>query len=674
MRRRARPQTTRRFGFAFGGPVTRFGLTMALLLVIGSAPSAGRAQESDDTFTGPSGAAESYLLRRSGLMPDPRPSTSAVESFSAFEFGGDVVVNNPAGDTPENTTQSETTLAVLGTTLCAGYNSSAAGGLSGLSRSTNLGVSWTQRPGLGQSGDPVIAVHRASGTFYYADLFGGPPLAIGVAASTDDCQTFGARVDAGPAASAAAATTFNDKPWIAVDNTGGANDGNLYVCWTRFFNQGMPAVQTSELRVSRSTDGGATFVNEQVVAAAGTAPFGCSIGVGPGGQVYLVWADRAGATMDDIRFSSSIDAGQNYTAPVSIATGNRHPGTDTVVVCPAANPAATRPTLTGNIRMLHQAWLAVDTTGGPFNGNLYVVYASDPAGVPDNSDVFFIRSTNAGGMWSAPVQIGGGGGATDQFEPFVAVGGLGTVSIAWYDRRNDAANNTLIDVFRTFSRDGGATIDPIVRVTDVSFGVPPINPNFDPGIANCYMGEYIAIAADQDNFYYLWGDNRNTVTSTAFPAGRLDPDVFFDADAVPSITCFGQSATIFVRAGVIVGGPDDGKPYGGVLRGTQGADVIVGTLGPDLIKAYGGDDVICSLDGNDIIEGGDGNDQIDGGPGNDIIKGQRGNDTLYGGDGDDIIEGGEGNDFLDGGPGLDQLKGQAGTDTCVNGELVSTCE
>jgi hypothetical protein len=298
-------------------------------------------------------------------------------------------------------------------------------------------------------------------------------------------------------------------------------------------------VGTSELRVSRSTDGGATFVNEQVLEAAGGAPFGCSIGVGPGGQVYVVWANRAGGTINDIRFSSSTDGGVNYTAPVSIATGNRHPGTDTIVTCPTgANPMATRPTLTGNIRMLHQAWLAVDTTGGPLDGNLYVVYASDPAGAPDNSDVFFIRSTNQGANWSAPVQIGGGGGATDQFEPFVAVGGFGTVSIAWYDRRNDQANNNLIALFRTFSRDGGVTIDPLQQVSDVSFGVPPINPNFDPAIVNCYMGEYIAIAADQNNFYYAWGDNRNTVITANFPApnGRLDPDVIFDSTAVPPIT------------------------------------------------------------------------------------------------------------------------------------------
>ena len=50
-----------------------------------------------------------------------------------------------------------------------------------------------------------------------------------MAISTDDCQSFAAPVDASPGASAIGTTTLNDKPWIDVDDTGGGNDGNLYV-------------------------------------------------------------------------------------------------------------------------------------------------------------------------------------------------------------------------------------------------------------------------------------------------------------------------------------------------------------------------------------------------------------------------------------------------------------
>jgi hypothetical protein len=45
------------------------------------------------------------------------------------------------------------------------------------------------------------------------------------------------------------------------------------------------------------------------------------------------------------------------------------------------------------------------------------------------------------------------------------------------------------------------------------------------------MGEYIAVAADASSFYYMWGDNRNTLVTTAYPDGRPDPDIFFEAEA-----------------------------------------------------------------------------------------------------------------------------------------------
>jgi cysteine-rich repeat protein len=49
------------------------------------------------------------------------------------------------------------------------------------------------------------------------------------------------------------------------------------------------------------------------------------------------------------------------------------------------------------------------------------------------------------------------------------------------------------------------------------------------------MGEYIAVAADQDSFYYLWGDNRDTLVTPSYPAGRPDPNVYFDRLPAPGV-------------------------------------------------------------------------------------------------------------------------------------------
>ena len=47
---------------------------------------------------------------------------------------------------------------------------------------------------------------------------------------------------------------LSDKPSVAVDNSGGTNHGNVYVCWTRFVDTSNPANGTadaSELRFAR---------------------------------------------------------------------------------------------------------------------------------------------------------------------------------------------------------------------------------------------------------------------------------------------------------------------------------------------------------------------------------------------------------------------------------------
>jgi hypothetical protein len=171
------------------------------------------------------------------------------------------------------------------------------------------------------------------------------------------------------------------------------------------------------------------------------------IDVGPNGEVYVAYSDRGAGF--PIIFRRSLDGGLTCLAPVQVnSLPIRQPATDRVVLCEAR-----RTTQNGDIRQLPQGWMAVDATGGPFNGNIYIVWASDPAGDMDNSDIFFSRSVNGGATWSPEVQIdvaaGAPGGAADQFEPFVEVGGAGVASIAWYDRRNDPANNFNGDQGRT---------------------------------------------------------------------------------------------------------------------------------------------------------------------------------------------------------------------------------
>ena len=93
------------------------------------------------------------------------------------------------------------------------------------------------------------------------------------------------------------------------------------------------------------------------------------------------------------------------------------------------------------------------------------------------------------------------------------------VYVAWEDFRPRLSTSQAIVI--NHSGDGGSTFGPNVRVTTVSVDVPPLNPNFAPVVADCYMGDYNGLAADPTTVYGTWGDNRDPVST------RPDPNVFF---------------------------------------------------------------------------------------------------------------------------------------------------
>src|SRR5580765_2321860 len=159
-------------------------VTVSLMFISALQTSPAVGDPSEETFTGPSAAGERLIMERAGMVPprqfefEPAPPSVASKLLPLFPvLGADVQVNTSATGATESTTQSETTLAVRGNTICAGYNNSGAGGFSGLARSTNLGATWTDLGGIGQSGDPVIVVNQGTGTFYYAEIatIGGRP-------------------------------------------------------------------------------------------------------------------------------------------------------------------------------------------------------------------------------------------------------------------------------------------------------------------------------------------------------------------------------------------------------------------------------------------------------------------------------------------------------------------
>ena len=133
-------------------------------------------------------------------------------------------------------------------------------------------------------------------------------------------------------------------------------------------------------------------------------------------------------------------------------------------------------------------FLAIDRSGGPTNNNIYMLASVEPSG-RSTTDVMFVRSTDGGLTFSAPLRINDDGlpNKWHWFGTF-AVAPNGRLDAVWYDTRN-ASNNTDSQLFYSYSTDAGATWSPNVAVSN-SFNPFEGYPN------QSKIGDYITIVSD----------------------------------------------------------------------------------------------------------------------------------------------------------------------------------
>src|SRR5437867_2049160 len=288
--------------------------------------------------------------------------------------------------------------------------------------------------GFSSAGDPGVAFDR-SGNVYYSGL----AFVIKGTSAVDGTVFVSKSTDGGISFPQTAITVFgstrifNDKPYLAVDETTGTFSGRLYVSWTRFTST------TGDIMVSFSTDGGQTFSNPLKISTSAVNQGSVPV-VGPSGELYLVWNDLSN---DRIASARSSNGGVSFSTPVVVSSYVPLPGTlPNSKFRVNSNPAA-----------------AVDDT----SGSVYTAWADYRNG---NADVFLSESTDGGVSWSPASRLNDDNTTSDQFFPWMAVTS-GRLSVDWYDRRLDPANH-LMDVFYTQSTDGANAFTPDVRVTDVS--------------------------------------------------------------------------------------------------------------------------------------------------------------------------------------------------------------
>ena len=443
-----------------------------------------------------------------------------------------VRVNNPAQDThePDQTTQSETAIAVAGSHVAVGYNDSQQTGLfltagssiTGYSYSTNGGASFTDGGALPNTpefvnlGDPWLASTR-TGDMYFSNLADDAVnfnLDVAVAKSTDGGKSWGTPVPVfRPSFSI---FYFGDKPALATGpDPAVTSRDNLYVAYDDFSANlnARPLKIFLGLPVARSTDGGKTW--KLTYASRFLLPRrGCSfqqfIGATPivnpaTGTLYVV-AEKLAVTdphckglplqLSEVIFRST-DGGKTFAPGVKIASVTQAVPNGLLFLGPGKY-------------MRDAEFPAVALRGG-------AIYVAWNDGASGHSHIRLATSTNGGHTWAVRFVTHGSG---DELQPALSADASG-IHLLYYHRN---PNNTL-DVLLGNSRNGTGFSQK--RVTTQSFPGVLTVPQFDPTIAFGYMGDYIANVSDGSHQYFAWGDNRDTVTNFLYPNGRADPNVFF---------------------------------------------------------------------------------------------------------------------------------------------------
>jgi BNR/Asp-box repeat len=279
---------------------------------------------------------------------------------------------------------------------------------------------------------------------------------------------------------------FNDKNWIAVDNSPRSpHFGRIYSVWSRFIltGSGPSAVVHSPGAVSFSDDHGKTWSPIHFATSATADTEGLIPLIHPDGSVTVVYdlfvpsPTNPDQGNDFETAQTSHDGGVTWSAPVTVGQflGSGVPGMRT-----GGLPSA-----------------AID----PVGGRMYVVWQDTRFNPTGLNDIVLSVSADGGRRWSAPRIVNPKVAGLDRFTPAVAAD-AGAVHVTY---RTRGANGTAASVSEDYiaSTDGGRTfgfehkVGPpsVLKWAAVDNGSPP---------PRAFLGDYMGLAATPRKAELLW--------------------------------------------------------------------------------------------------------------------------------------------------------------------------
>lgn len=343
----------------------------------------------------------------------------------------------------------------------------------GYGYTTDGGQTWTFpgviEPGVFRS-DPVLRCDR-DGNFYYNSL-------------TSSSGTYWTNVfksaDGGDTWEMGTFAEGGDKQWMSIDMSGGIGSGNIYEFWNGAYSVCSPD------NFTRSTDQNESY--ESCSWIPGDPYWGTTI-VSPDGILYMCGAEWGGfmvARSSDAQYPGE-EVSWDLTVSVSLGGEIIGFGGDN---CPNPNG------------LLGQTIIAMDSTGGPGDGNLYLLCSVDSYTNSDPCDVRFSRSTDGGLTWSPSVRVNDDlGNNAYQWFGTMSVAPDGRIDVIWLDTRyNPGALNSAL--YYSYSLDQGVTWTPNAKLSDA----------FDPHVGwpdQSKMGDYFDMYSDETGAHLAWAATFN---------------------------------------------------------------------------------------------------------------------------------------------------------------------
>ncbi|MBI2433767.1 MAG: proprotein convertase P-domain-containing protein, partial [Candidatus Hydrogenedentes bacterium] len=336
--------------------------------------------------------------------------------------------------------------------------------------SDNGGLTWSIAGVLPSTCcDPTVG-WSSDGLTAYAGSLSFPGIGVNFYKSTNFGHTWGT--------AKAITSSGSDKEFLHVDVSSSSSfKDNIYLTYH----------DNNVMQFARSTNGGTTFT----ITSFGAAPtgIGSDITTDPTGNIYYCYA----AFSRQIILLKSTNGGTSFGAAQVIATTN-------------AQFDYPIPSMESRRAWTYAACDA-DRSGGPFDGSVYVSWTDTTAADVDNNasanhtQVKVAFSRNGGTTWFAPVipHETADVNTVDRFNQWITVDEGGVVHVVYYDTRH-SLNRTGVDLYYTFSQDGGVTWNTPARISSQT------SANLTDGQE---WGDYNGVSVLGARVLPAWTDNRD---------------------------------------------------------------------------------------------------------------------------------------------------------------------